>query len=172
MNRNRRKLEKEDTARTNAFQDRMHKINKIGLSFATDGAGKVERDERIREEQRMNEAVRLKAIADSEKEAEKKRIAQANMQNAKRSNEQLVLQKRRQEEKDREDAEKLRLKFQQDADESKQQEKLKLLAKKKAAYEMKLKLDDQIAVSAHNRSRGAKEALSETELQLNKVGCI
>jgi hypothetical protein len=165
----RRKLEKEDNDRANAFQNRMQKINKIGQSFAEDGAGKIEREERIREEQRMNDAVRRKEIEDAEKEAEKKRKAQANMQNAKKSNEQLVLQKRRQEEKDRADAEKMRLKFQQDAEESKQQEKLKMLTKKKAAYDMKLQLDDQIALTTHNRSRGAKEALSETELQLNKV---
>ncbi len=165
----RKKLEREEIARANAFQSRMDAINKIGHSYATKGAGAAEREASRLEEQRMLEAIRQKEIADREREEAKERKRAADLQLSKQANQKLVEQKRQQEEQEREEARRLRERFQKEAQESKEEQRREIEAKKQAAHRMKLKLDEQIAVTNQSKTRGAREGLSEQELKMNWV---
>lgn len=162
-----KKLEREEIARANAFQSRMDVINKIGHSYATKGAGAAEREASRLEEQRMMEAIRQKEIADREREEAKVRKRTADLQLSKQANQKLVEQKRQQEEREREESKRLRERFQKEAQENTEQQRRGAEARKEAAHQMKLKLDEQIAVSNQSKTRGAREGLSEQELKIN-----
>lgn len=162
------KMEREEQARANAFQSRVEALSKIGDSFYTTGAGAIKREAMKREEQMMLDAIQRKEQEDRKKEEMKQRTRSKNLMNAKLANDQLVQQRIRRAQEDREENMRLAEKFKQEALDNSQRIQMEAQKKREAAQRMKDLLDQQVTAKSQTQGRGKKEVLSDIELKLNQ----
>ena len=138
------KLDRENAAREEAFNQRMKEMEKYGAKFENEGAGKALRDEQIRFEQMLLKEQQKKEEEDRRKEREKeenrKRQLLAQLEENRRQLEQRRLEYQQERERDAVFAEK----FKQEMDEWKRQEIEKHRKKLLSQADYRTKLDSQI----------------------------
>lgn len=96
------KLDREAWEREHMFQKKMEEMAKHGSKFENEGAGKVMREERLREEQLLLKEQKRKEEDDKAKELKKKEDSRIRMQLAMMENQRQIIEKKKAADKDKE----------------------------------------------------------------------
>lgn len=110
------KLDREASERENMFKKKMEEMAKHGSKFETDGAGKVMREERLREEQLLLKEQKKKEEDDLAKELKKKEDSRIRQQLAMVENQRQIEEKKKAADKAKEADMALSEKYKNDSD--------------------------------------------------------
>jgi hypothetical protein len=160
------KLDREASERENAFKKRMEESARNGQKFATEGAGKVQREAQLREEQLLIREQLRKEEADTAKELKKKEDQRIRTHMQLLENERQIEKKRReaaqQHNADTSFADLARREAEANAVAEKERARLRLL--KQAEY--KVLLDRQVEEGQRTRQKVVSMAPVEKELNM------
>ena len=137
------KMDAEEAARAGAFQKRMDEMAKFAAKFENEGAGKVAKEERIREEQLLLLEQKRKEESDAAKEAKKAADRRANLQRQMEENTRLLEAKKSKEEKLRKEDQDYQAFVLRDVDSYKQSEEAKRAQAKAYKAKYRVVLDEQ-----------------------------
>ena len=137
------KMDAEEAARANAFQKRMDEMAKFAAKFENEGAGKVAKEERIREEQLLLLEQKRKEEADAAKEAKKAADRRARLQLQMEENTKLLERQKAVQDKLRQEDFEYQAFVLKDVDKYKQTEEQKRIALKDYKARYRVVLDDQ-----------------------------
>lgn len=96
-----KKMDEEAAEREGAFAKRLAALEMFASKFSNDGAGKVEKDERLKEERLLLAEQERKEKADAAEEARRKRESKRKLEEAARSNLEMIRQKAERAERER-----------------------------------------------------------------------
>jgi hypothetical protein len=160
------KLDREAIEREHAFKKRMEESAKNGQIFATEGAGKAQREAQIREEQLLIKEQLRKEEADAAKEAKKREDQRARTHMQLVENERQIEKKRReaaeQNKSDVSFAEHARREAEANTAAEKERQRIRLI--KQAEY--KAMLDRQVEEVERSRKKVVSMAPAEKEINM------
>lgn len=138
------KLDRESKQREEAFANRMKEMERNGTKFATEGAGKALREEKLRFEQQLLKEQQRKAEADHLAEVRKSEDRRRKLQEALNENRRQLQERRLSQEEEKKRDALLAEQFRRDMEEFKQQEDLKLQRYREKQAEYRRRLDMQV----------------------------
>ena len=137
------KMDAEEAARAGAFQKRMDEMAKFAAKFESEGAGKVAKEERIREEQLLLLEQKRKEEADAAKEAKKAADRRARLQLQMEENTKLLERKKAKEDEIKKADQDYQAFVLRDVDKYKSSEEEKRAAAKQYKARYRVVLDEQ-----------------------------
>ena len=157
--------ERSDQAKAQAFKSRVDTLKTFSANLDK-GAGTVQREERKKEESRVNDEVDSKNRADLEREQAKRDARYSEMQRSKDFNQNLISRKEMERQKEKEDAMRYREMLERETEKARLKE-LDAAEKRRAfSKDVKRTLDEQ--VQKYNNNKVAHTVLSPEEIALNK----
>ena len=116
----------------------------------------------------MLEDIRKKQLADEERENAKQRKRRQDLLDAKAFNRTLVERKEEERQKEKEEANRMREKYLREAEENERESAAVKNKQKQKAMQLKMSLDEQVAVHRKAGTRKSMEALTDIELKINR----
>ena len=159
------KMDREAEEREQAFSKRMSVLEKFATKFSQEGAGKVQKEEMIREERLLLAEQERKEKADAAEEKRRRELSKKRQQDAARTNLEMIKQQQLKAEQDRINDQRLTKMSEEELNKWKKQEEAKL--RKQA--ESKLKFKSVLTQQIREKEKFAKLGeMSEVEVVMNK----
>lgn len=175
----RKKLDRDDQMRNEAFNKRLEIMNKNSEKYAKEGAGAQAIERKRIEDERLRGEIEKKNLEEELKRKRKDDLIKSRMKETSEENMKIIQEKEKEKEKKQIENRELRDRYQREYEESREEERRKNENRRTNAMEMKVKLDQQIQ-EKHVREdgelggagikgiRGIRNSLSQREIELNK----
>lgn len=165
----RKKIEREEKARAEAFTKRMETMQRFEAKYATEGAGAKERENAKITEERLQREVQRKMQAEEEKNRKKEMDRKERTRLASEENYRIMQEKEQQRLRAKSESVALKSRFQAELEQSNEEAAKKAAEKKQKAMELKRGLDAQVQYKRQSESTAARNGLNSRERELNKV---
>ena len=147
-------------------------MSRFEAKYATEGAGAKERENARINEERLQREVQRKQQAEEEMSRQREMERKERMRVASEENYRIMQQKEEQRLNAKRESINLKLKFQEECNESKQTAAMEASRRRQKALELKRGLDEQVAFKKQHESKEARNGLDSREREMNKVGDV